>query len=284
MDMSQVSQPYTSPRTANFNRRIERVLSIMREHPEQHHTTHSLAAIAALSPYHFNRIFRREMGIPPAQYLCAVRIETARRLLLTTPLSVTDVCFDVGYNSLGTFVTRFSQLVGLSPRALRRVAANFQSAHLRHICEREHERSLKLCYPDAIKGRINAPPGFEGATFVGLFCTPMPDASPVRCQVLAEPGPFYLAPAPTGTYYIAAATAPWSDNVSDLFTQGSLRASYGPITAADGEIGGSLELVLRTPERQDQPILPAFPLLSHLALHGASAAVRSASEGPRKII
>src|SRR4051812_18015235 len=95
-------------RSATLHRRVARVLEAIREHPERVHTTHSLADVAALSPYHFNRVFRRTIGIPPAQYLCAVRIETAKHLLLATSLRVTDVCFDVGYSSLGTFVTRFT--------------------------------------------------------------------------------------------------------------------------------------------------------------------------------
>jgi len=58
-------------------------------------------------------------------YQRILRITTAIRLLLTTEISVTNICFDVGYNSLGTFIRRFTELVGRSPCQLRRAAANF---------------------------------------------------------------------------------------------------------------------------------------------------------------
>src|SRR5262249_23718507 len=146
--------------TASLSARLDRVLLMMREHPEEAYTTQSLADVAALSPYHFNRVFRRAIGIPPAQYLCALRIEAATRLLLTTPLRVTDVCFDVGYNSLGTFVTRFTQLVGLSPNALRRAVQNFRLEHVRQACDLMQRPGSQD--PGAIPVRVHAPLEFDG--------------------------------------------------------------------------------------------------------------------------
>src|SRR5438552_3162102 len=94
------------------NRAVERVIQMMHERLDEPLCLRTLARIAFLSPYHFHRIFRQITGIPPSQFLTALRLQTAKGLLLTTPRSVTDVCFDVGYNSLGSFITRFTQLVG----------------------------------------------------------------------------------------------------------------------------------------------------------------------------
>jgi len=77
---------------------------------------------ACLSPFHFNRLFAEAFGETPHEFVTRLRIETAKRLLLAENHSVTDICFDVGYESLGSFSTRFRSLTGLSPSAFRREA------------------------------------------------------------------------------------------------------------------------------------------------------------------
>src|SRR4029453_11315599 len=89
----------------------ERVISAMRERLDQPFSLEEMSEVAIMSPFHFNRPFRELTGIPPCQFLSAVRLQAAKRLLLTTDLSVTDICFEVGYNSLGTFIRRFTDLV-----------------------------------------------------------------------------------------------------------------------------------------------------------------------------
>src|SRR5215211_8257105 len=101
---------------------VERVIRVMHDRLDEPLTLSEMSRIAYISPCHFNRIFRQITGIPPNQYFYALRLETAKRLLLTTSTSVTDVCFDVGYNSLGTFIRRFTGLVGLSPSRFRSLA------------------------------------------------------------------------------------------------------------------------------------------------------------------
>jgi AraC family transcriptional regulator len=96
----------------------------MRDRAEGALSLRTMAEIAQLSPYHFARTFRRVTGIPPGEIQTTVRLERAKQLLLTTDLSVTGVCFEVGYESLGTFTTRFTQLVGLSPTRWSRRSKN----------------------------------------------------------------------------------------------------------------------------------------------------------------
>ena len=83
----------------------------------------ALARGASMSAGHLSRQFRLAYGESPYSYLMTRRIERAMALLRRGDLSVTDVCFDVGCSSLGTFTTRFSELVGISPGAYRRDAA-----------------------------------------------------------------------------------------------------------------------------------------------------------------
>src|SRR5205814_4988789 len=105
---------------------VERVIQTMHTHLHEVLTLEDLASVAFLSPSHFNRVFCRLIGIPPGEFLSALRFQAARRLLLTTSLSVTDICFEVGYTSTGSFTSRFTHLVGLSPRLLRQRAHAFE--------------------------------------------------------------------------------------------------------------------------------------------------------------
>jgi AraC-like DNA-binding protein len=83
----------------------------------------ALARDAHMSAGHFSRQFREAYGESPYSYLMTRRIERAMSLLRRGDLNVTEVCFEVGCASLGTFTTRFTELVGTSPGAYRREAA-----------------------------------------------------------------------------------------------------------------------------------------------------------------
>jgi AraC-like DNA-binding protein len=78
-----------------------------------------MAAEAGFSKFHFARTFKDTYGETPANYLTRRRIERAKDLLRSANLTVTEVCMLVGFSSLGSFSTRFSELVGMSPRAFQ---------------------------------------------------------------------------------------------------------------------------------------------------------------------
>ena len=82
----------------------------------------ALARGVHLSAGHLSREFRRAYGESPYSYLMTRRIERGMALLRRGDLSVTEVCFAVGCSSLGTFSTRFSELVGMSPSVYQRQA------------------------------------------------------------------------------------------------------------------------------------------------------------------
>ena len=84
----------------------------------------ALARGVHMSAGHLSREFRQAYGEPPYQYLMTRRVERAMALLRRGDLSVTDVCFEVGCSSLGTFSTRFTELVGVSPSVYRQEAAD----------------------------------------------------------------------------------------------------------------------------------------------------------------
>lgn len=82
----------------------------------------ALARIAHVSEAHFTRTFRATFGETPHRYLQRRRVERAMFLLRETDRSVTDICFQVGFGSLGTFSRTFRDIVGQSPRTYRKEA------------------------------------------------------------------------------------------------------------------------------------------------------------------
>src|SRR5213078_1068035 len=78
-----------------------------------------LARAAGLSRAHFSRAFRDAFGEPPHAYLLTRRLERAAALLRTTDRSVAEICFRVGWQSVGSFTTSFTRTYGLSPTAYR---------------------------------------------------------------------------------------------------------------------------------------------------------------------
>jgi transcriptional regulator GlxA family with amidase domain len=84
----------------------------------------ALARGVNMSAGHLSREFRRAYGESPYSYLMTRRIERAMALLRRGDMAVTDVCFEVGCQSLGTFSTRFTELVGMPPSAYKRQAAD----------------------------------------------------------------------------------------------------------------------------------------------------------------
>jgi AraC-like DNA-binding protein len=91
---------------------------INRDYAEPLHVP-ALAREAFMSPGHFARMYRAAFGETPYWHLMTKRIEQAKALLCRSDLTVTEVCFAVGYNSLGSFSTRFTELVGETPSAYR---------------------------------------------------------------------------------------------------------------------------------------------------------------------
>jgi AraC family transcriptional regulator len=85
-------------------------------------TLDTLAALVHLSPFHFARCFKTTTGLAPHQYVLARRIELAKRLLLTTTLSVAEVAGAIGYENISHFRRVFTFHTGLTPRDLRHAA------------------------------------------------------------------------------------------------------------------------------------------------------------------
>jgi AraC family transcriptional regulator len=242
---------------------VERAIQTMHTHLHELLTLEDLASVACLSPSHFHRVFHRLIGIPPGEFLAALRFQAARRLLVTTSLSVTDICFEVGYTSTGSFTTRFTQLVGLSPRLLRQRAQAFEppSAEPVGICpEKPSGRPGK----HALLGRISAPATFRGTIYVGLFTSPIPQGAPVRCTKLSSPGVYLLNGVPDGVYHLRAAAFPVAADLHSALLPGEkllLGNNSSPLIIGHGQVSGDPNLVLHPPRLTDPPLVMGLPLL-----------------------
>jgi transcriptional regulator GlxA family with amidase domain len=101
------------------NRRMLRTRDMMDHAFAQPLDVPALARLAHVSTAHFSRQFRATFGETPHRYLQRRRVERAMELLRETNRPVTEICFDVGFNSLGTFTRTFREIVGEPPSAYR---------------------------------------------------------------------------------------------------------------------------------------------------------------------
>jgi AraC-like DNA-binding protein len=215
-------------------------------------TNSNMADIACLSPCHFNRLFRHATGIPPVQFHYALRLDHAKRLLMSTDLSITEICFEVGYNSLGTFTSRFNQLVGLSPSGFRHLTRKFFSARLSDFSAQLSE-SVELPAPSRhIRGAVSSP-GCDGLIFLAIFPRAIPEGVPVACALTSYSGSFSLPNPGHGLWHIFAVAVPWTAAGMQLFTlDGLFRGRSGPIRVESNGWSGECTIEL-TPARPLEP-------------------------------
>lgn len=98
---------------------LEPARGLINQHFDEPLDLPQIAASAAFSPYHFQRLFNRTYGESPHRYLTRTRLAAARRLLEQTDRPVTQICFDVGFHSPGSFSTLFRESVGHPPSRYR---------------------------------------------------------------------------------------------------------------------------------------------------------------------
>lgn len=256
---------YRAPTLAAYSLAVAHVLRAMRANLSEPLSLDEMAEIACLSPFHFHRVFRATTGIPPGEFLAALRLDAAKRLLLTTSLSVTDVCFELGYASLGTFTTRFKRRVGLSPLQFRQLAGELTPISSRPLADAQRSAPrLVAIHPAGVSGSITAPDSFSGLIFVGLFPRPIPQNRPAACTTLTTPDHFQLDPVPDGRYYLLSAALPQSRSALTYLLPGtSVLVAIGPqpVLVRDGRASAPVDLALRPLHAADPPILGVFPPL-----------------------
>lgn len=181
-----------------IERAVGRVIVSMRENLGEELTIDDMARTAMFSKFHFSRVFQRVTGVSPGRFLSAIRFQEAKDLLVSTDLTVTDICHRVGYTSVGTFSSRFRRNVGVSPTAYRQLGGLVSAP--------EQERTSLPEQPTAtVHGEVRTPRDDRlGLIFVGLFADRIPRGQPLRWTVLHRPGSYEIADVPQGTWYLVA--------------------------------------------------------------------------------
>ena len=252
---------------AAHRRAVERVITTARERLCEPISLQDMSRVAYLSTFHFNRVFHQITGLPPAKFISAMRLDEAKRLLLNTQLSITDICFEVGYNSLSTFTRRFTQRVGLGPREFRYLAERITPTSVESLCAHYAELTEQATLRRAVEGVE----GFvdsskpEGPIFVGLFSAHIPQSRPVGGALLTSPGAFRIGPVPDGTYHLLAAALPrLADTLGYLLPNSanlSVGAGNGPVIVRQGRANSRFTISLRPMALTDPPLLISLPFL-----------------------
>ncbi|GAA0341286.1 AraC family transcriptional regulator [Actinoallomurus spadix] len=235
---------------------IERAIECIWERYSEPLSLTEIAESALLSRFYFARLFRDTTGITPCRFLAAIRIHQAKRLLLTSSMSITDISSAVGYNSLGSFTNYFTASVGVSPGRFRRLS-------------RTGGFDLPGPQPDpragagAVAGTISLPEGHGNArVYVGAFRTPIvqyPSAAAVIVDVPGgRPSCYHLPDVPEGTWFVRAVGVadgvgpdPWADRTTLVGGRDAVTVTADSVTSA--------AVRLRHGRPADPPVLLALP-------------------------
>jgi AraC family transcriptional regulator len=231
-----------------IERAVERVIDYMYANLGEQITIDDMARRAMFSKFYFTRFFQRVTGLSPGRFLSAIRLQHAKELLLSTGLTVTEVSYRVGYNSIGTFSSRFRESVGLSPTTYRQQRGLLEGPPGDLGSDGELDSRAAT-----IRGQIWPPRDAKaGPMFVGLFSSRLPHGRPIRCALLPEPGMFLLDNVPPGSWYLIA------DAHADHAMPANHVAVHGPVTVLlDTDIRVP-DLWLRPTSVFDPPVLLAW--------------------------
>jgi AraC-like DNA-binding protein len=106
-------------RATKVQGRIKRAITYMENHYSEEMSLDQIAHAAYMNPYHFCRLFKKQVGTTSSKYLSLLRVGKAKELLKGTELTVTEICFRVGFNNLTHFERVFKGLEGMTPTAYR---------------------------------------------------------------------------------------------------------------------------------------------------------------------
>ncbi|WP_410569648.1 helix-turn-helix transcriptional regulator [Amycolatopsis sp. cmx-4-61] len=227
-------------------------------------TLSALASEVFVSPFHFSRIFAKATGVTPGRFLTAVRLFEAKRLLLTTSLTVSDIVCSVGYSSVGTFTSRFVRAVGMTPTEYREPeVGELLVAHSAYFRRLPALRSLReagsTCASlqdgnERLAVRLQFPNGAAPANvLVGVFADSVPQSGPVAFGGLAdaESADLTIHGVPEGTWTVIAVAdhgAGRRPAGGPAFTIGTATATVTPFEPSE------VAIRLRPPALTDPPI------------------------------
>ncbi|MFE3666929.1 helix-turn-helix transcriptional regulator [Streptomyces sp. NPDC059164] len=238
----------------------ERATEYIRKRYREPLTLADIAESARLSRFYFTRLFKETTGITPGRFLAAVRIHEAKRLIEHTSMSITDVSYAVGYNSLGSFTNSFTSGVGISPSGYRRMTQDGGDGP-------PGPRPDPRDGHGTVAGTLGLPAGHGNArVFLGAFATPVVQHPAVASTVVdvpaGRPSCYSLRNVPDGEWHLLAVAVAEGLGPEARTRRTTLVAGRGPSTVpvtADGIVSAAVRL--RPVRATDPPILLALPEL-----------------------
>jgi AraC-like DNA-binding protein len=237
---------------------VLRAIKVIEERFSEPITLSRLASEVFVSPFHFSRIFAKATGVTPGRFLTAVRLFEAKRLLLTTSLTVSDIVCSVGYSGVGTFTSRFSRVVGMTPTQYRdpEVAELLVaiSPHFQRLPPLPALRSAgRSCAAvtggtGALSLRLELPSDARKAdVLVGVFADAVPQCGPVAFGGLADThsAELTITGVPEGEWTVIAVA---EHQHGAAFSVGAAPVRMSPFGRA------FLPMQLRAPAPTDPPI------------------------------
>ncbi len=233
---------------------VERVITNMWDRYDEPLSLEDMADMAVFSRFYFSRFFRSLTGTSPGRFLTAIRLYRAKNLLLETSMSVTDISYHVGYNSPGTFSSRFTRSVGISP------------ARYRYLSE------AGIPAPEApvptgnqvgtVQGSLTAPESSAPTrVYVSLFDSTIPQGTPIACAILDGTNHYELPAVPEGQWFLhATAVAVHNLDPRPWMRKPVFLAASRPVKVVAGRTAIA-HVELRPPLLIDLPILLALPEL-----------------------
>ena len=221
-------------------------------------TVDDLADAAFMSRFHFTRVFSQVTHVSPGRFLAAVRMQEAKRLLLKTERSVTDVSLDVGYNSLGTFTRIFADFVGFPPVRYRQLSRSLLRLTLDQVA-----RFLPSYHPGPknapITGDIVCQKQLTLVT-VAMFSETIPRSHPIECVCLKESLQFSFNHKPRHGCHVYAVGLVQNATLEDAFLANHEKLLIGVAHLSSNIVSDSISFELRPKRIVEPPIVVAFPL------------------------
>lgn len=243
---------------------MDQIIAYIQQHIDDELPLGKLAGQAAYSPYHFTRLFKDKMGISPLYYVSSLRLQKAKDLLLNTNLSIRDIGMEIGQQSLGTFTTRFTHKVGMTPAQFRNTATE-ADRYLELLKQLDNWRTPEISQPNhiTVRGTVRSEHAFEGVVLIGLFPKPIPEGFPLYGTLIGSLGEFAMPDVKPGIYYLMATTISWgTDAKKMLLPQTTLRTrSKTAIRVQSSADVPHLDVTLHPPSLDDPPILISLPVL-----------------------
>lgn len=262
--MNLLENSHRSDTVEAYQAAVERIITHMKASLDEPLNLDQIAEIAAISKFHLVRVFDELTGTTPHHFLACLRMQRAKDLLLASESSITDICMQVGYTSLGSFSKTFRSLVGISPQQFRAMpkkldAMQFAKMIWRFLASRRAIAGAKL------EGVVEGPARPRGFTFVGTFTNGVPQGVPDSGTVLLRHGTFRIKRPEVPEFHLMAVLVPFSANLKSIVSTlpvglvASLRLQTHEL---DGPAKPRLQL--RPVRPTDPPIVLALPALPPL--------------------